>query len=144
MLQCQQKWCVSFPKRFHLSSFFTFFIFNVVFSSIILFPFLPKNVTISTFIVFVFLCLFQTLSNVDSTLSFRIFELHCHFAFLLHPCCLVSCFFSLPWEKNMEDNALVLLFYAMEDKWKLLMSPLLLMLLLISPLASFHCSCIHA
>ncbi|KAG4957502.1 hypothetical protein JHK85_043882 [Glycine max] len=38
----------------------------------------------------------------------------------------------------MEDNALVLLFYAMEDKWKLLMSPLLLMLLLISPLASFH------
>ncbi|KAG4947130.1 hypothetical protein JHK87_043137 [Glycine soja] len=38
----------------------------------------------------------------------------------------------------MEDNVLVLLFYAMEDKWKLLMSPLLLMLLLISPLASFH------
>ncbi|KAL2602041.1 hypothetical protein AAZV13_10G203900 [Glycine max] len=36
----------------------------------------------------------------------------------------------------MEDNALVLLFYPGRHKWKLLMSPLLLMLLLISPLAS--------
>jgi len=124
--------------------FLRFFIFNVAFSSIIIFPFLPKNITISTFIVFVFLRLLQTFSNVDSTLSFHIFRLHYHFAFLLHPCCLVSCFFSLPWEKNMEDNVLVLLFYAMEDKWKLLMSPLLLMLLLISPLASFHRTYIHA
>ncbi|KAL2975010.1 hypothetical protein AAZX31_14G135400 [Glycine max] len=36
----------------------------------------------------------------------------------------------------MEDNALVLLLYVGRHKWKLLMSPLLLMLLRISPLAS--------
>ena len=117
---------------------------NVTFLSIFFFYVFFYFTNTKTFIVFVFLRLLQTFSNVDSALPFCVFELHCHFAFLLHACCLVLCFFSLPWEKNMEDNALVLLFYVMEDKWKLLMSPLLLMLLLISPLAFLHRSCIDA
>ena len=38
MLQCQQKRCVSFPMRFHLSSFFTFFIFNVTYTNALRIP----------------------------------------------------------------------------------------------------------
>jgi len=81
----------------------------------------PKNVTSSysahknvTFLSIFFFYVFFYFTNTKTfivTLPFRIPVAWFRVSFLSRE------------KKNMEDNMLVLLFYAMEDQWRLLMSP---------------------
>ena len=157
MLQCQQKRCVSFPMRFHLSSFFTFFIFNVTYTNALR---IPRHLLLlkSFFLLYTYFPLSSSYSFSRSRLKmsqsphllFLSFCVYCRRFPMLTLCCrfAFSSYTSISHFSCIHVAWFRVLFSPMRKKHGRqcvgAVSPLLLMLLLISPLASFHRSCIPA